>query len=139
MRLHSMALMGAVFLGVTSFQIPSAVAQTAMLETSAAVSGGSMEAAKLLGQEVLDPSGNRLGEIQSVIVGPTGKVSQIVLDIGSWLEADKRIPVPWADFSVNAAGQITSRLTKQTAAAARRLAPSLNAGLLTEDGQAYDA
>ncbi len=146
MKTHCMALLGTVLLGLIAFHIPSATAQTAQLDASLDASkvatSKPLEPAKLIGQDVLDPRGQRLGEIQSVILGPTGNVSEVVLDFGGWLEPFNRIAVPWSAFKTNADGQITSTLTRKTALQAKRYTYtdfSLSGGLIAEDGKAYVA
>ena len=140
MKVHSMALIGTVFLGLTPFQIPTALGQSAM-EASDHVGASPMQAARLIGKDVVDRGGHRLGVIQSVIVGPNGKIAQVVLDIGTWLEADKRIAVAWSSLRTDAEGRIVSTLTKETAARAKKytyLDPSLSGSVITADGKPYD-
>ncbi len=147
MKIHCMALTGTILLGLSAFHIPSATAQTAQVDASLDASkvvttSRPFDPARLIGQDVVDPHGRRLGEIQSVIVGPTGKAEQVVLDIGGWLEPFKRISVPWSDLKTDAAGQISSTLTRQAANQMKRYSYtdfSLSGTLIAEDGTAYVA
>lgn len=101
-----------------------------------------VDAGKLIGENVYDAKGDKVGEIESVIVDTKGKVTSVVLDVGGWLESDKRISVPWKDLKSNADGKITSSLTKENAKAAADYAYNDNANrgkVLNESGQIYAA
>ena len=49
-----------------------------------------VDAGKLIGEDVVDGNGKTVGEIESVIVDPKGKVTSVVLDVSGWLESEKR-------------------------------------------------
>jgi sporulation protein YlmC with PRC-barrel domain len=101
-----------------------------------------VDAGKLIGEDVIDANGKTVGEIESVIVDPNGKVSSVVLDVSGWLEAEKRISVPWKDLKADADGKIHSSLTKESAQAAAgyKYNNDVNRGkVLNETGQVYAA
>src|SRR5437763_948714 len=111
-------LVGGVISAIAATQLPAAMAQDSALPatkpapagTDAATSLGitSVDAGKLVGESVYDQKSDKIGNIESVIVDPKGKVTSVVLDVGGWLESDKRISVPWTDLKSNADGKITS-------------------------------
>jgi sporulation protein YlmC with PRC-barrel domain len=108
--------------------------------TNLGISG--VDAGKLIGEEVIDANGKTVGEIESVIVDPKGKVAAVVLDVSGWLESEKRISVPWTDLKADADGKIHSSLTKESAKAAAdyKYAQDTNRGkVLNETGQLYAA
>jgi sporulation protein YlmC with PRC-barrel domain len=99
-----------------------------------------VDAGKLIGENVIDANGKTVGEIESVIVDPKGKVTSVVLDVSGWLESEKRISVPWKDLKADADGKIHTSLTKESAQAAAGYAYSngVNRGkVLNESGQVY--
>jgi sporulation protein YlmC with PRC-barrel domain len=99
-----------------------------------------VDAAKLVGKDVVDANGKTVGEIESVIVDPNGKVTSVVLDVSGWLESEKRISVPWKDLKADADGKIRSSLTKESAQAAAgyNYTQDVNRGkVLNESGQVY--
>jgi sporulation protein YlmC with PRC-barrel domain len=101
-----------------------------------------VDAGNLIGEDVIDGNGKTVGEIESVIVNPKGKVTSVVLDVSGWLESEKRISVPWSDLKADADGKIHSNLTKESAQAAAGYAYSndINRGkVLNETGQVYAA
>jgi len=77
-----------------------------------------VDAGKLINQNVYDAKGDKVGDIESVIVDTKGKVTAVVLDVGGWLSSDKRISVPWKDLKSSPDGKITSSMTKEQAQAA---------------------
>jgi sporulation protein YlmC with PRC-barrel domain len=107
-----------------------------------ATMGGEVDAGKLIGEEVYDANGNKVGEIDSVMVGPKGKVSSVVLDVSGWLESEKLVAVKWTDLKTDPDGKIVSSLTKDSAKAAAAYDykdKSLRGKVLTEAGQPYAA
>jgi sporulation protein YlmC with PRC-barrel domain len=101
-----------------------------------------VDAGKLIGEDVIDGNGKTVGEIESVIVSPQGKVTSVVLDVSGWLESEKRISVPWQDLKADADGKIHSSLTKESAKAAAvyKYSADANRGkVLNESGQVYAA
>jgi sporulation protein YlmC with PRC-barrel domain len=77
-----------------------------------------VDAGKLIDKNVYDAKGDKIGDIESVIVDTNGKVTAVVLNVGGWLSSDKRISVPWKDLKSTADGKITSSMTKEQAQAA---------------------
>jgi len=119
----------------------SANATGAVLIADATV-GGEVDAGKLIGKEVSDASGDKVGEIDSVMVSPKGKVSSVVIDVGGWLESEKLVAVKWADLKTDPDGKIVSSLTKESAKVAASYAykdKSLRGQVLTESGEPYAA
>lgn len=104
--------------------------------------GGEVDAGKLIGEEVYDANGDKVGEIDSVMVDPKGKVTSVVLDVSGWLESEKLVAVPWRDLKTDANGKIVSPLTKESAKADAGYSykdPALRKQVLTESGERYVA
>jgi sporulation protein YlmC with PRC-barrel domain len=103
---------------------------------------GEVDAGKLVGKEVYDGSGDKVGEIDSVMVDPKGKVTSVVIDVSGWLESEKLVSVPWSDLKTDADGKIMSSLTKENAKAATAYTykdKSMRGQVLTESGEPYAA
>jgi sporulation protein YlmC with PRC-barrel domain len=108
----------------------------------AQAAAGDIDAGKLVGQEVYDANGDKVGEIDSVMVDPKGKVSSVVIDVSGWLESEKLVAVKWSDLKTGEDKKIVSSLTKDSAkaAAAYNYAdPALRGQVLTESGERYAA
>ena len=107
-----------------------------------ATMGGEVDAGNLIGQDVYDAMGDKVGEIDSVMVDAKGKVTSVVLDVSGWLESEKLVAVPWTDLKTGADGKILSSLTKDSAKAAAAYAykdSSLKGQVMTESGERYTA
>ena len=110
---------------------------TQIADTTAA---GEVDAGKLIGEEVYDANGDKVGEIDSVMVNSKGKVSSVVIDVSGWLESEKLVAVPWSDLKTDADGKVVSALTKDSAKAAAAYDykdPALRKQVLTESGDRY--
>ena len=104
--------------------------------------GGEVDAGKLIGQDVYDGMGEKVGEIDSVMVDPKGKVRSVVIDVSGWLESEKLVSVAWTDLKTDPNGKIVSSLTKESAKAATTYAykdPNQRKQVLTESGERYVA
>jgi len=121
---------------------PAKPAAPASTDASSNLGVSGVDAGKLIGEDVYDANGDKVGEVESVIVNPNGKVSSVVLDVGGWLSSDKRISVPWKDLKTDADGRITSSLTKENAKAATDFSykdKAYRGKVLNESGQVYAA
>jgi sporulation protein YlmC with PRC-barrel domain len=112
---------------------PVQVAETAM---------GEVDAGKLIGQGVYDANGDKVGDIDSVMVDDKGKVTSVVIDVSGWLESEKLMSVEWSDLKTGEDNKIVSSLTKDAAKAATAYEytdPNLRGQVLTESGERYEA
>jgi sporulation protein YlmC with PRC-barrel domain len=137
-------LAGAQMQGALAQESTATPAKPAATSTEASTNLGvtAVDAGKLIGEDVVDASNNTVGEIESVIVDTSGKVTGVVLDVGGWLQADKRISVPWKDLKADADGNIHTSITKENAQAAAGYSyqdESLRGKVLNESGQTYAA
>jgi sporulation protein YlmC with PRC-barrel domain len=134
------AMLGAApFVAVADESIPSNAGSMLMAD---ATMGGEVDATKLVGQEVYDGMGQKVGEIDSVMVDPDGEVSSVVIDVSGWLESEKLVSVAWTDLKTDPSGKIASSLTKESAKAAAAYTykdESLRGQVLTESGERYAA
>lgn len=103
---------------------------------------GEVDAGTLIGKEVYDGLGEKVGEIDSVMVDPKGNVTSVVIDVSGWLESEKLVAVAWTDLKNEEDGKIVSSLTKDSAKAATAYNytdPNLRGQVLTESGERYAA
>ena len=77
---------------------------------------GEIDAGKLIGQEVFDANGDKVGEIDSVMVDPNGEVNSVVIDVSGWLESEKLVAVEWSDLKTGEDNKIVSSLTSSASA-----------------------
>jgi sporulation protein YlmC with PRC-barrel domain len=126
---------------------PFAMADTAIVtETNsvqiAQAAESEVDAGKLIGQEVYDANGDKVGEIDSVMVDPEGEVNSVVIDVSGWLESEKLVSVEWSELKTGEDNKIVSSLTKDTAEAATAYEyrdQNLRGQVLTESGEPYVA
>jgi len=103
---------------------------------------GEVDAGKLIGKDVYDANGDKVGEIDSVMVDPKGKVTSVVIDVSGWLESEKLVAVKWSDLKTGEDEKIVSSLTKDSAKAAAAYNykdPALRGQVITEEGERYAA
>lgn len=126
---------------------PFAMADNAIVTNSDSVqlaqaAAGEVDAGKLIGEEVYDAAGEKVGEIDSVMVDPKGKVNSVVIDVSGWLESEKLVAVEWSELKTGEDNKIVSALTKDSAKAAAAYNykdPALRGQVLTETGERYAA
>jgi len=123
---------------------PFAIADNAISITTEPVqiAQSEVDAGKLIGQEVYDSAGEKVGEIDSVMVDPNGKVDSVVIDVSGWLETKKLVAIEWSELKTGEDDKIVSTLTKDSAKAAAAYEykdPALRGQVMTESGERYAA
>jgi sporulation protein YlmC with PRC-barrel domain len=126
---------------------PFALADNAISTTSdpvqiAETAAGEVDAGKLIGQAVYDANGDKVGDIDSVMVNEKGKVTSVIIDVSGWLEAEKLVSVEWSELKTGEDNKIVSSLTKDAAEAATAYEytdQNLRGQVLTESGERYEA
>jgi sporulation protein YlmC with PRC-barrel domain len=133
------AMLGtAPFVALADDATPANVGAVQVADTAV----GEVDAGKLVGQDVYDANGDKVGDIESVMVDQGGKVNAVVLDVSGWLESEKLIAVKWTDLKMGADGKIVSPLTKDAAKAAAAYQfkdEGLRGQVMTESGERYAA
>jgi len=133
------AMLGtAPFVALADDATPANVGAVQVADTAV----GEVDAGKLVGQDVYDANGDKVGDIESVMVDQSGKVNSVVLDVSGWLESEKLIAVKWSDLKMGADGKVVSPLTKDAAKAAAAYQfkdESLRGQVMTESGERYAA
>ncbi len=142
---RALLLSGAVtaMLGAAPFAMAdNAISTTADPVQIADMATGEVDAGKLIGQAVYDANGDKVGDIDSVMVDAKGKVTSVVIDVSGWLESEKLVSVEWSDLKTAEDGKIVSSLTKDTAKAATAYEykdKNLRGQVMTESGERYEA
>ena len=141
---RALLLGGAVtaMLGAAPLAMADAISTTADPVQIAQAATGEVDAGKLIGQDVHDAAGEKVGEIDSVMVDPNGKVDSVVIDVSGWLESEKLVAVEWSELQTGEDNKIVSSLTKDSAKAAAAYNykdPALRGQVLTESGERYAA
>ncbi|HJR21155.1 MAG TPA: PRC-barrel domain-containing protein [Dongiaceae bacterium] len=142
---RALLLSGAVtaMLGAAPFAMAddTIVTETDSVQIAQAAEG-EVDAGKLIGQDVYDANGDKVGNIDSVMVDPNGEVNSVVIDVSGWLESEKLVSVEWSDLKTREDDKIVSSLTKDSAEAATAyeyMDQNLRGQVLTESGEAYVA
>ena len=142
---RALLLSGAVtaMLGAAPFAMAddTIVTETDSVQIAQAAEG-EVDAGKLIGQDVYDANGDKVGNIDSVMVDPNGEVNSVVIDVSGWLESEKLVSVEWSDLKTGEDNKIVSSLTKDSAEAATAYEykdQNLRGQVLTESGEAYVA
>jgi sporulation protein YlmC with PRC-barrel domain len=106
------------------------------------IAAAEVDAGKIVGEEVYDTNGNKIGEVDSVMVDQNGKVASVIIDISGWLQSEKLIAVKWSDLKMGADGKIVSSLTKENAQSAQAYQykdKTMRGQVMTESGERYAA
>jgi sporulation protein YlmC with PRC-barrel domain len=75
--------------------------QTTALETAPAAGVMGIGASKLVGADVTNAQGERIGEINEVMLGNDGAAEGLVVDVGGFLGVgERRVLVDWSDVTV---------------------------------------
>jgi sporulation protein YlmC with PRC-barrel domain len=91
---------------------------TTVIEAEAIAKG--YRASRLIGAEVKNEQGERIGEIEDMVVSPDGKVTMAVIEVGGFLGiGDRRVAIPMQQFSSLAADNVV--LPGATKTALRKL------------------
>jgi sporulation protein YlmC with PRC-barrel domain len=73
-----------------------------------------VDAEKIIGRDLLDASNEKIGSIDSVMLGRDGKVQAVVVNAGGFLGlGERQVAIDWADIRVSDEGKrITTALTR---------------------------
>ena len=87
---------------------------TTVIEAEAIAKG--YRASRLIGAEVKNEQGERIGEIEDMVVSPDGKVTMAIVEVGGFLGiGDRRVAIPMQQFSSLAADSVVLPGANKTA------------------------
>ncbi len=130
----------AAMLGAAPIAMADGASLSGVVAVQLAQAAGEVDAGKLIGEDVYDANGDKVGEIDSVMVDPKGKVSSVVIDVSGWLESEKLVAVKWSELKTGDDNKIVSGITKDSAKAAASYDyrdPALKGQVMTESGDRY--
>ena len=78
-----------------------------------------IDAAKLIGRNIVNTNGDTVGEIDSVVIDPSGKVRYVIVGVGGFLGIGKKeVALAWDQLSISDDGEkVTTAATKDQLAA----------------------
>jgi sporulation protein YlmC with PRC-barrel domain len=96
-----------------------------------------VDAQKMIGRELLNASDDKIGSIDSVMLGREGKVQAVIVNVGGFLGLGERnVAINWADIRVSQDGKkVTTALTRDQLKAL----PEYHYADDTRRGTAFDA
>lgn len=130
----------AAMLGAAPIAMADGASLSGVVAVQLAQAAGEVDAGKLIGEDVYDANGDKVGEIDSVMVDAKGKVTSVVIDVSGWLESEKLVAVKWSELKTGEDNKIVSGITKDSAKAAASYDyrdPALKGQVLTESGDRY--
>jgi sporulation protein YlmC with PRC-barrel domain len=76
----------------------------------------SMQVDRLVGKAVLNPEGDKIGDIEAVYVTPSGQIDTVIIGVGGFLGMGQRdVAVKWSDLKLTDNGdKITAAMTKDS-------------------------
>lgn len=104
-------------LAAAPLAIMPAMAQTNTTTPQAtAPKASSMQVDRLVGKAVLNPEGDKIGDIEAVYVTPSGQIDTVIIGVGGFLGMGERdVAVKWSDLKVTDNGdKITAAMTKDS-------------------------
>jgi sporulation protein YlmC with PRC-barrel domain len=70
-------------------------------------------AQRLLGGDVLNARGEKIGEVEDFLVGPKGQIAKVIVEAGGLLDiGDQHVAVPWEQVTRDGASSISVPVTR---------------------------
>src|SRR5262249_18495388 len=120
MKRHLLFASGAAVLMLSCpFMAVSSFAQDNTTTGTVVGSPTAVDAAKLIGRNVVNTNGDTVGEIDSVVIDQSGKVRYIIVGVGGFLGIGKKeAALAWDDLTITENGEkVTTTATKDQLAA----------------------
>jgi hypothetical protein len=104
----------ALALASPSFATDNDGAATPQTTTAKTEQTTQVDAHKIIGRDLLNASKDKIGTIDSVMLGREGKVQAVIVNVGGFLGlGEKNVAIDWADITVSQDGKtITTALSK---------------------------
>jgi len=108
-HLSTTAIAAVLSLGLLAAPIPFATHAAAATADAAAV-----DSQKLIGQSIVNASGETVGEVESVVIDGAGNVKYIIAGVGGFLGlGEKHVALLWDELTITENGdRVTAKLTK---------------------------
>jgi hypothetical protein len=104
----------AIALAAPSFAADNDGAATPRTTTAKTEQTTQVDAHKIIGRELMNTSKDKIGTVESVMLGRDGKVQAVIVNVGGFLGiGDKNVAIGWSDIDVSQDGKsITTALSK---------------------------
>ena len=104
----------AAVLGLTIMAGPTWAEDKAATSATHASAMGTVDAKKLIGEDVRNGAGDRVGDINTVILDKSGQVKTVVVGVGGFLGVgEKEVALPWHDLKMAPNGDhVIANVTK---------------------------
>src|SRR5215468_2417627 len=115
MKRHLLFASGAAVLMLSCpFMAVSSFAQDNTTTGTVVGSPTAVDAAKLIGRNVVNTNGDTVGEIDSVVIDQSGKVRYVIVGVGGFLGIGKKdVALAWSDMTISDNGEgVTTNATK---------------------------
>lgn len=105
----------ALTIGTTSFAADTKPGTTAPKAAATEQMPSQVPADKLIGRNIQNAQNETIGEIESVMLGATGKAETVVVSVGGFLGVgEKEVALKWSDLNVSQNGEkVTVAMTKE--------------------------
>src|SRR5262249_48741716 len=83
--------------------------------TVAAAATGSVDSQTLIGKDIVNPNGETVGKVESVIIDQKGNVKYVIAGVGGFLGLGKKdVAFKWDDLSIAGQGErVSASVTKE--------------------------
>jgi sporulation protein YlmC with PRC-barrel domain len=121
MKLHLLSASAAAALILSFTLVPAAaLAQDNTTATGTVMaSPNAVDAANLIGRNIVNTNGDTVGEIESVVIDQSGKVRYVIVGVGGFLGIGKKdVALAWDELAISENGEkVTTTATKDQLAA----------------------
>ncbi|MGD9744041.1 MAG: PRC-barrel domain-containing protein [Hyphomicrobium sp.] len=117
MRATLFGTTAAIALGLATFAAPATLRadDTTQTEATTTAPATAVDAEKLIGQNIVNPAGETVGEIQSVVIDQDGTVRHVIVGVGGFLGVGERnVALPWESLTISDNGEtVVAAATKE--------------------------
>jgi sporulation protein YlmC with PRC-barrel domain len=103
-KIHLTAAVAMVLAATTPavYAQTSATHDTRAAATAAGIQPDEMRASKIIGSAVYDVQNRKIGSVQDLVLGKSGKIDTVVVDVGSFLGmGGKNVAIPLSDIKTD--------------------------------------
>jgi sporulation protein YlmC with PRC-barrel domain len=117
MRATLFGTTAAIALGLATFAAPATLRADDTTQTEAATTAPatSVDAETLIGRNIVNPAGETIGEIESVVIDQDGTVRHVIVGVGGFLGVGERnVALPWESLTISDNGEtVVAAATKE--------------------------
>ncbi len=117
MRATLFGTTSAIALGLATFAAPATLRadDTTQTEATTTAPATSVDAETLIGRNIVNPAGETVGEIRSVVIDQDGTVRHVIVGVGGFLGVGERnVALPWESLTISDNGEtVVAAATKE--------------------------